>query len=242
MESQERVIRIHWSSEMSPSREQNQDAVRIYHDQKRVHESGRGTMLALADGLGGHRGGADASQMAVDQMWLFYQLPSAVFQPRKSLHELFERANQSLFKMGVESEQHRRMGSTLSVLLFDIKLHHFMVTQVGDSPIFQFRDGHVRVLSEEHVEEGSQRLTQRLGQKRPLVPHIMTGNVKCGDRFVMISDGIWTVVEKDAWLSEMAGLPPAAGTVDTLMEKVRAHGKDNGSIIVVDIEEPSDAA
>ena len=234
-------LKVNWGTEMSPSREQNQDAVRIYQEQRQVAESRRGMMLALADGMGGHRGGADAAQMAVDQMWLFYQLPARVFNARKTLHELFERANQSLRKMGEESEQHRRMGSTLSILLFDHSVEHFLAMHVGDSPIFQFRDGHVRALSREHVSADSQRLTQRLGQKGLVEPHVTTGKVVTGDRFVLLSDGIWTVEERESWLEGMSAHHSASAIVESLMEKVRLQGKDNGTIIVADVEESPEA-
>ena len=232
---QKRVIQVEWQSEISPAREQNQDAVRVYHDQKAVQLTKRGSMVALADGLGGYRGGADASRMAVDQLWLFYQLPPNSFHPREALLSLFEKVSRALHQMGQESEQHRRMGSTLSVLLFDATYQHFMVMQVGDSPVFQVRRGQVRTLSVSHVEEGTQRLTQRLGQNRPLTPHICTGNVEVGDRFVLASDGLWTVTTPQEWMSTLVEGGSAGELLNPLMERLRKEGADNGTLLFVDV-------
>jgi len=236
-----RALRVLWGSEMSPAREQNQDSVRVYHEQKVVQMSGRGSMMALADGLGGYRGGAEAARMAVDQLWLYYQLPASSFHPRESLLGLFEKANRALHQMGQQSEQHRRMGSTLSTVLFDPTYRHFMVIQVGDSPVFQIRKGQVRVLSVAHVEEGTNRLTQRLGQKAPLSPHICTGNVEEGDRFVLASDGIWTVMSPQGWTQRMASAEPSDELLEFTMGKIREEGGDNGTLLLVDISSEEQA-
>lgn len=230
----QKVSVIH-GTEMSPGREQNQDAYRIYLEQPQVAASGRGAIFALGDGLGGYRGGGDASKMAVDQLWLYYQVPTPQFRPRDTLLWLFQKANTALYKMGQENESHRRMGSTLSVILFDPTFRHFMVVQVGDSPIFMRREKVWKKLSEDHVEEGTNRLTQRLGRAEPLEPHMLTGDVRPGDRFLLVSDGLWTVTSPTDLLdgADQADSPQAF--VDEMLKRIREEGGDNGTMILVDI-------
>ena len=194
--------------------------------------------MAISDGMGGHRAGAIAAKMTVDQLFLYYQLPQRGFQPRRAVEQLLKKASQAVLELGDSSEAHRRMGATATALLFDPEARHFLLAQVGDSPAYHFRGDKVRPFMAPHVEEETGHLNARIGMRGKLPVHVVTGEVFPGDRFVLCTDGVFTAMEEYRFASMM--LPPTCveEALGEVMTSARLNGKDNSTVLVVDVAGP----
>lgn len=110
-------------------------------------------IAVLADGMGGHVGGAVASKIAVTEVFseLKFQCadPTAFQnQPRKALHEALLAANTCIADQIRANQQMRGMGTTLVALV--VMPEHMYWISVGDSPLFLFRKGRLVRLNQIH--------------------------------------------------------------------------------------------
>jgi len=110
--------------------------------------AGRATELtaALADGMGGHAGGALASGTACSTFLAAYGSSSGEVPPR--LDEAMHLANQAIAAQVVENPALNGMGCTLIGTSFSAPGIEWV--SVGDSPLFLVRGGEIVLLNEDH--------------------------------------------------------------------------------------------
>lgn len=108
-------------------------------------------LVVIADGLGGHTSGQQASQMAVEAFIeeFFQHAPRPDGNDSFALHESLIFANESIAKAVDDSEGDLEgMGTTL--LAATVSRHSLQWVSVGDSPLFLYRDGLLRRLNADH--------------------------------------------------------------------------------------------
>lgn len=186
-------------------REDNQDAIRLSDD----HPAADDYLFAIADGMGGYSHGGIASQVALETFFeTFYGDPAAVV-PRR-LKRSVDSAN-----LGVYQAAQRlgavRMGTTLTAVTVAGRQLH--LAHVGDSRAYLIRDHHAQCLTNDHTRVGemvrmkvippdkvrthAQRsiLTKGLGLALFIQPDITQVALHDGDRLILCSDGVWSVIE-----------------------------------------------
>jgi protein phosphatase len=213
-------------------------------------------VFAVADGMGGHRGGEVASQLAVDSLE-----SSFVDASSDALIAAAQEANDAVFERSNDDPELRGMGTTL-VAIAPVDNDDLVAwVHVGDSRIYLFRDGELDQLTEDHslveqwVREGAispeearshpQRniLTRALGIGSEV--GIDTGTVipYAGDRFVLCSDGLFNEVDEpriEATLRRLAD--PQDASQELVRQALENGGRDNITVIVVDVVDDNDAA
>lgn len=146
----------------------NEDRALILSYQGASGENGGVTLAVVADGIGGHRAGEVASQIAVDTFTsLFDQADS------RSYLDLFARAfttiAQTIARHVSSSPESEGMGTTCSVAL--IANRRLYTAFIGDSRIYLIRDGSIRQISIDHtwVQEAIEHgiLTKQEARKHP---------------------------------------------------------------------------
>ena len=146
-------------------------------------------VFGVFDGMGGVVGGAEASRAAAQafaQMVLKY--------PPKNTDELREMVRAM---SDVVRENPRAGGSTASVGQIVERNHqkYLLYAQVGDSRIYQIRQGEARQLTE---DEGYQnKIWNYLGKPDLAIPQTGVVPLQKGDYLVFCSDGITGDFEKD---------------------------------------------
>lgn len=125
---------VSWHS-LRGRRDTNQDAAL-------VRELGDGRLLvAVADGMGGHEGGADASRRAVEA------LPDAL-EAGKGLAEAVDAANAAVYSESTSNPSLKGMGTTLVALLGEGD--RYWIANVGDSRAYRIERGRIVQLTVDH--------------------------------------------------------------------------------------------
>ena len=142
-----------------------------------------------------------------------------------------------------------QMGTTASMLLFEKK--RVTLCNIGDSPIFRFRDGLLEEIHQEHTERATYesvtgkpapagkkfRLTQNIGMfpdEITIEPYCTDGEIKAGDIYLICSDGITDMVPP-AKILDILNTQKSAETITRCLEEeaLAAGGKDNATVICV---------
>ena len=215
-----------------------------------------GRLLLVADGMGGHRGGATASRLAGETVKMQY-LDSETSDIPTALRQSLARANARIFTEAQSNPDLRGMGTTTSVLA--VRDHHGWLAHVGDSRIYLVRDGAIRQLTDDHslvatmVREGL--LTSQEAETHPRRNVLQRSmgvaedveidvrgpfELREGDTFILCSDGLHGVV-KEHELQEIA-----AGTIeeaaDEFLRRALERGApDNVTVIVARVEVTDEA-
>lgn len=228
-------------------RSEQQDRVAVFR-----HPSRAGLLLAVvADGMGGHLGGA----MAAEQVVLRARQNFDAFMPRhESAEELLG---------GIIDEAHRMMRltrfttcqdphSTAALLLLQPGRANW--AHCGDSRLYHFRGKRVVFRSEDHSLVGELRRKGRIDDEVALVhprrnvllsclgselePRVDYGHaapLQADDVFLLCSDGLWSSVPEAELAVLLHALPPreaAATLIDLARDRARGLS-DNISLAIV---------
>jgi PPM family protein phosphatase len=214
-------------------------------------------LYAIADGMGGHRGGDVASSLALESLQ-----PPEGEAPAEEFHRLVEQikdANRRVLERGEADRNLRGMGTTLTAILAaDGKAH---VAHVGDSRAYMLREGSLQQLTEDHtlvqrmIREGRlteeeahthpQRsiLTRALGVEDDIPIDELTLDLKPGDRLLLCSDGLTNMIGREAIQEILQTEDDPQRAADRLVEEAnRAGGDDNITVIVLDVVADQPAA
>lgn len=195
-------------TDVGQRRTNNQDYANQYKN-----KAGK-SMVFLADGMGGHRAGNIASEMAVTDLgaaWVATEI-STINEVREWFAEYLEKENQQIHRIG-QDEEHKGMGTTLEALaIIDDQV---LFAHVGDSRIGLVRNGEYHQLTSDHSlvnallkagqiteEEAAHHpqrniITQSIGQKDELQPDFGMVTVEAGDFIVINSDGLTNMISGD---------------------------------------------
>lgn len=129
--------------------------------------------------------------------------------------------------------------TTLSAVVF--RGQRFTLAHVGDCRVYRWFDGELQRISQEHVWEqpGMQHVLKRaLGLDQHLVVDFLDGELRQGECFLLLSDGVWSTLADHsirAILREQADLDLA---VNTLVNAAHLAGsQDNASALLVRIDQ-----
>jgi serine/threonine protein phosphatase PrpC len=236
-------------SETGPTRADNQD---LYGDFR--HASG-GRLLILADGMGGHRGGALASRSCVDAFFTIFD--DQVGSPEDWLRRTFEFANDRVYETARTDPELKGMGTTGVALLFAPDGTAW-VGWVGDSRLYRLRDGELELLTEDHSlvaewvrigvltpEEAAEHprrseLTRAIGISVEIEPDVRAVEVLPADRFLLCSDGLHGVVH-ERQIKVVLGSESPQTAVRTLVERaVELGGPDNITVQIAVVAAEAD--
>lgn len=233
-------------------RSENQDRILI------DHSSG---LFMVADGMGGHRHGEIAAEMAVsalryyvessresfDATWPFgYDFDLSVDANR--LATGIQLANQQVWNHAQATPECAGMGTTVAaILLGDEKS---VVGNVGDSRVYLFRASELKQISydDTYVNALAQKevgfdpanspmknvLTQAAGSEQSVKVHITEQKLESGDLYLICSDGLHGVIGDAAIRSILATGRDVETTARRLNEAARVHGgPDNISVVLL---------
>ncbi|MFA6957887.1 MAG: PP2C family serine/threonine-protein phosphatase [Thermoanaerobaculia bacterium] len=244
------VVRVAQLSDVGRVRAENQDFAILSAPADEVDRQ-MGRLLVVADGMGGHRGGATASRMAATIAKDEYFRDGGDISA--ALTHALERANARIFAESQVNPELRGMGTTCSALV--IRGREGWLAHVGDSRIYRVRDGEISQLTDDHslvasmVREGLLTMQEAEVHPRRNVLQRSMGvgqaveidargpfEVIPGDTFVLCSDGLHGLVKPDeiAKLAQLGIEDAARELVNLALER---GAPDNVTVVVGRAEE-----
>lgn len=198
-------LRIVAMSDVGCVREENQDFMGWFSVEG-------AQLLVVADGMGGHSGGFEASRIAVDLVRQSFAELGATGAPREVLAEAVRRANARVREVAAASPLMRGMGTT--VVMAMVRDGQAWLAHVGDSRCYLVRDGRATLLTMDHSRVNRMVAAGLLSAEAAVdhpMGHILersigaTDDVEAevspkplellrGDRLMLCSDGLWGLV------------------------------------------------
>jgi len=235
------------------ARPQNEDDLRFGSNGTRWH-------AVLADGAGGHLGGAVASDMVVRLVTLRLQSASAL-----SVDALVDTIRDAHDALGERQQGHKvrdRMHSTVVALWVDAEDERAVWAHVGDSRLYMLRRGRIchvtrdDSLVQQLVDAGyvtpaaardhprRNQLVCALGSDEAIHPHAVDQpqTIQDGDAFLMATDGWWESLDGQTIESTFAVSRTADDWLALMESRVRLAAQpnqDNYSAIAVWVGDPS---
>jgi PPM family protein phosphatase len=221
------------------------------------HLRGR-TVFAVADGLGGHRGGEVASAMAIEPLAALDGREFAdAEEAAEALAGAIRAANQAILRRGRADPELWGMGTTVTAAAVAAAGRVLQLAHVGDSRAYLLREGTLRQLTSDHTVV-AEAVTRGLLTRRQAAVHPQRGVVTRavgldpdvrvdlpeplelapGDQVLLCTDGLTEAVDDHqiaAVLAEVADGDEACGTL--IAAANRAGGPDNITVVLLRVAE-----
>ena len=225
-------------------------------DDYRAGELPGGAVWALVcDGMGGAKGGREASQGACNVIENFFQEQYAqcgAGQEEPFLKKALLYANRFVFQKAAHEEALAGMGTTAVCAL--VRSGNVYLCHAGDSRAYLIRDGKLTQLTHDHsyvqelvdcgtitAEEAEHHpqkniITKALGVDYRLEPEFTAAKLKREDRLLLCTDGLTNMVPVEE-MEELLAQGTFYDLPDRLIEAANAHGgSDNITALLLAVE------
>jgi len=235
-------------------RDNNEDRCLYWEPESDEQFERKGRLAMVADGMGGHEGGQEASRIAVQTVEAIYAQPSDST-PQALLVAGFATAHERIQQYARKNPALQGMGTTATAIaLLRDQLYY---AHIGDSRLYLLRDGKISRLTHDHsyvgrlVESGvlslreaeahPQRhiLTAALGAGEEVSPDVPEHPVAIekGDVVILCTDGLWGLVSEPELQAAVATATPAEacrGLIDLARSR---GGPDNITVQILRLKE-----
>ncbi len=212
--------------------------------------SQKGALFAVADGVGGHAKGEVASSLGLKTLKEVYF--SSPLPPMDALLEGIKAAHQKILSLANSSPAYKGMATTCTAIVLG-PYGGYMV-HVGDSRCYLFRNGALWQLTEDHtlvnqlVLQGKisknqafshpqkHVLTKALGIGSFLKPQVATLRYQQGDIFLLCTDGLHDVVDRERILEILKSRDIIEAGALLINIANEAGGPDNITVVLVQVE------
>ena len=231
---------------------ENQD-FHTWHPREDGRSGRDGTLLILADGMGGHADGAQASQLAAGTLLDTYQRHKSG-SVLNALERGFLEANRIIFEKSAEMLTARGMGTTL--VAAHLKGGKMQFAHVGDSRGYLINDAGITQFTEDHsyvaslVKAGviapeeaeghpeSHVLTRAVGLQETVAVDTSKQpmTIRKGNYVLLCCDGLWGVLPDDEILACVRQVAaPQAISENLVQQAIDKGGPDNITVLAARI-------
>lgn len=223
-------------SSLTGPRERNEDFCGVVTPEGAELEN-KGLVAALGDGLGGHKGGREASEYTVRGLLCDYYATPDTWGVHRAIDKVVTALNRWLLSQSARDPELAGMATTLSAVV--LRGRRWYSAHIGDSRIYLLRAGALQRLTTDHLwdhPELKNVLSRAVGLDAHLLLDYAEGELQEGDRFVLLSDGVWGVLPESAIARILLDNPEAQAASAALTSLALAQGgQDNASAVVVEI-------
>jgi len=239
-------------TDLGLTRSENQDSLGKFPENSTDLSGPLGQLFIIADGMGGHRGGREASQTAVRIIQDIY-FTNKTGDIDEVLKDALREANREIFKLASSDPNLFGMGTTCTVLsLVEDKA---CIAHVGDSRAYRINESTIEQLTQDHSQVGEMErqgiisqqeakehpqrflLNRALGAREDVEVDIYD-NIKLtpGDYFLLCTDGLAKVDDQE--LKEAVLSNPPQQACDQLVKLANERGgEDNVTVQVIQVVE-----
>lgn len=214
-----------------------------------------GRFFVVADGMGGHAGGQEASRLATEAIRAYLEAHWATNTPSETLLEkAFLEANQAILVDQKENPVRADMGTTAVAVIF--REDQPWCAHVGDSRLYRLRGAKLEQITEDHtwvalatrmgeitadqarVHPWRHVLAQCLGREDIRQIDIQPFQVQGGDRILLCSDGLTEELSDHIIASHLKNIRVCEKAAASLVEAAKEHGgRDNITVVIVMIDD-----
>ncbi|HVY49686.1 MAG TPA: protein phosphatase 2C domain-containing protein [Minicystis sp.] len=244
-------------------REHNEDSLLILPEYR---------IAAVADGMGGHRSGDVASQLAVttledffsivvgrDGTWPFPADPNLTEEENYVVTSM-RLANRRIFDRSLKTMADFGMGTTIVAAMFSRDAAKVTVGHVGDSRCYRIRGDEILQMTRDHSlisdarhmapwmtpEEVNQLppnvITRALGIREDVLVDVVSEDTRAGDKYVLCSDGLSGLVSNDQILDIVKKEEDLEKACRALIERANFFGGTDNITAVIAHVEDDGAA
>lgn len=242
------TLEIGHRTDVGRRREHNEDCLGIHVPDIEEQIDSRGTLLMVADGMGGHAAGEIASRTAIAAVLDSYygDLSGGV---EEGLSRALHTANRAVIDEAGRSYGRAGMGTTLAAAA--VHNSDLVVANVGDSRVYLIRDGSILQLSRDHswIAEAlaAGRINPEDARRHPwrnVVTRSLGGGPELevdvypprrlhpGDIILVCSDGLWGMIPSERILQIVESRSAQAAADGLVNAANEAGGHDNITAIV----------
>lgn len=184
----------------------NQDSLKI------VKRFSRRPLLVVADGMGGFKGGREASQIVIQTLSEDFRRAKGKNPLSQTLYQSIKRSHRRIIDRSSGEDALAKMGSTVACVVVDEKEETLTVANVGDTRVYLISPDEIRMISHDHSEVAELErkgvlnpveardyirkniLTMSLAAHRPeetVKPFVDHASFPPGSIVLLCSDGLW---------------------------------------------------
>ncbi len=229
-------------------REENEDAFVVEHELP---------IFIVSDGMGGHRGGALASKIVIDDLPVMIEtrLDKMRVGTTRTIRSLLRKTIAEQSKQvqleGTSESGFKDMGATLVLVL--LRKDRCFVANIGDSRVYLLRKKRFSQLTRDHSvvselirkgkiepeqaenHEAQGVVTQYIGMEEKAKSHVRTFVLKKQDRLLLCTDGLSGMLDdKDIAKILKKETDPEAACKKLVNAANAAGGHDNITVVIVD--------
>lgn len=243
-------VEVAAATDVGCQRENNEDSYIYWEPREEAEFQRKGRLAVVADGMGGHEGGQEASRIASEAIQQSYAADSGGG-PQAALVTGFQQAHEKVIRYAAEHLQLRGMGTTATAIALTGKQLFF--AHIGDSRLYRVHGQQISrltrdhsyvgrlfengVISAEEAEVHPQRhiLTAALGTGPEIPPDTSEQPItlEAGDSLLLCTDGLWGVVA-DPDIRQIVAGNSVGDACHQLIERAKQRGgPDNITVIVL---------
>lgn len=227
-------------------RKANQDSYRI--------DEPEGRFFIVADGMGGHAGGEEASRIAAETIHEFLvENWQSQLKPPDLLEKALLKANQDIIQNQKDFPERADMGTTVVVVLFPMEGQPWCA-HIGDSRLYRWRGSQLEQITEDHTwisqavksglltAEQARRhpwrhvLAQCLGREELDEIGIQPLEIQSGDQLLLCSDGLTEELADEQIAPFFEANHPCEIVASALVEAAKEEGgQDNITVVLVSL-------
>jgi PPM family protein phosphatase len=239
-------------SDVGCQRENNEDQYTYWEPAADEEFARKGRLAVVADGMGGHEGGQEASRIAVEAIQeVFAESPDSDTDAQSLLGIGFQIAHERILEYAAGHPELHGMGTTATAIA--LRGNQLYYAHVGDSRLYLVRGASISRLTHDHsyvgrlVENGvisaaeaeihPQRhiLTAALGAGAELWPETPQHAIELqkGDLLILCTDGLWSLLSEREILTVVLGCEPREACRALIKMTKDRGGPDNITVQIL---------
>ncbi|SDJ73308.1 Stp1/IreP family PP2C-type Ser/Thr phosphatase [Sediminibacillus albus] len=221
--------------------------------------SNQQTLAVIADGMGGHKAGDVASQMATSLLSDLWKETEALLSPEAAeewLTTSLEKVNKSILQYAQDHEECKGMGTTIVAVV--CSKDFISIAHVGDSRCYLANDQGFKQITEDHslvnelVRSGQiskddaehhprkNVLLKALGTEVGVQADVQSIGWEKGNRLLLCSDGLTNKFEEEELKEIVLETTELKEIAQSLIDMANERGgEDNISVVLIHHDEPS---
>lgn len=240
-------MKVYFDTNKGMIRENNEDSLI-------VEEQGRYSLYAVADGMGGHKAGEIASDIAISVIRDYFvnNCLHDDFMAPLFINESLEASNMKIREKSLSNEEYFGMGTTITMCVIDSEDNIAYIGNVGDSRTYLIRNNEIKQITEDHTyvhelvrerkittEEAKKHpkrnvITRAVGSEDYVLVDIFEIELVENDILLLCSDGLTTHLS-DEKIKEIINTFGCSQSVERLIKlSNESGGTDNITVIIID--------